>query len=105
MAIKGIYLGAARRLSGLEIEDFYRIEPEKRMFYLDLAAQDEEFLMYKNSLEKYRYIPLDTKTYKILYEAHIYEKYTITDDEGNSKNVLNNDVYYLLDDEFNVIFR
>ena len=70
-----------------------------------LAAEDVDFLKYKKSLEKYRYNPFDTNTWKILYEVHVFEKYTITYKDGNSENVLIDDVYYLLDNEFNVIMR
>jgi hypothetical protein len=105
MAIKAKFLDTARILSGLQTKEFFNLEPEKQLFFIDLAEKDEDYVKYKKGLEKYRYNPLDSKTYKILYEARIYEKYTITFNDGNTENVLNEDVYYLLDNEFNVIIR
>jgi hypothetical protein len=105
MAIKATYMETARKLSGLDVNNFFSLEPEKQIFYMDKASNDVEFIMYKKNLEKYRYNPLDTKTYKLLYEANVYEKYTITDSNGNSQNVLNENSYYLLDNDYNIILR
>ncbi len=104
-AIKAKYMETARKLSGLDINNFFSLDAEQRLFYMDKASNEVEYIMFKKNLEKYRYNPLDTKTYKLLYEAYIYEKYTITDSDGSTKNVLNENVYYLFDNEYNVINR
>lgn len=105
MAIKATYMETARKLSGLNVNEFFSLDAEQQQFYMDKASNDVEYIMYKKNLEKYRYNPLDTKTYKLLYEANVYEKYTITDSNGKSQNVLNENSYYLLDNEYNIILR
>jgi hypothetical protein len=92
------------KLSGFNnYEDYLR--SENRLFYIDLASQDSDYITYKNNLEKYRFNPFITNTFRVFYEVHVYEKFTISDINGNSKNILNENAYYLLDNEFNFIFR
>ena len=75
------------------------------MFFIDLASQDKDYIEYRKNLEKYRFNPFNTNTFKVFYEVHVYEKFTISDINGNSKNILNENAYYLLDNDFNFIFR
>jgi hypothetical protein len=103
IAVKDKLLNRAIEISGLDVKEFFK--STYKIYFIELAGKDKDFIDYKKSLEKYRYIPFDSKTYNTFYEVHVYEKYTISDKDGNSQNILNDSAYYLLDKQFNFIFK